>query len=262
MKKIIVFFTFALFLTAGCAAHKQNIRTDEERFVALAKAYNVRDIGGYKTTDGKYVRSGLIYRADELSALSKDDLNKLSTLNIKTYIDFRSKEEEQERPDIKAVSVVKQIRIPVSPGNINDLTELRTDSAKYMMDINKSFVLDFKDEFRQFFEIITDKKNAPVLFHCTAGKDRTGFAAAMILSALGVSRDDIYKDYMLSAEYIKPKFKDMENAEDYGDLLTVKKEYLQAAFDTIESNYGSVEDYLKNELNVDIDKMRKIYTTK
>lgn len=130
-----------------------------------------------------------------------------------------------------------------------------------MESVNRRLVKEAGGIYREFFSLLARCENLPLLFHCTAGKDRTGFAAAMFLSALGVSRDDIFRDYLLSSAGALEKFSALvKTAPQFTSVVTVRREYLEAAFGEIDANFGSVEKYLTKELGVDLDRIRAIFT--
>ena len=113
-----------------------------------------------------------------------------------------------------------------------------------------------QDVYKEFFSILSEKENAPLLFHCSAGKDRTGIAAALLLSALGVDRETVTEDYMLSAEHITKKYEFITREHpELKPLTTVRKEYLETAFRVIDEEFGGIERYLIDNLEVDLDKL-------
>jgi len=137
-------------------------------------------------------------------------------------------------------------------GNLETLME-------YM---NEALVGDRKcvERYREFFRIIQKENDVPVMFHCSAGKDRTGMAAALILYALGVEEDVIMQDYMMSKDFLKDKYSPIVNKyPKTAPMFTAKPEYLQAGINLIKKEFNSVENYLENVLDVDIEKMKKLY---
>jgi protein-tyrosine phosphatase len=122
-------------------------------------------------------------------------------------------------------------------------------------------VNDFQSEYKAFFQLLMDEKNTPLLFHCSAGKDRTGFGAALFLASLGVDKETIIQDYLLSKKYIEEKYSGFVAKNPVLEpLMTVKREYIEAALDLIDKEYGGMGNYLSHYLEVDTLKMRKIYT--
>jgi len=125
---------------------------------------------------------------------------------------------------------------------------------------NKYFITHNQKQYREFFQILMEEENTPLLFHCSAGKDRTGLGAALFLSALGVNREVIYQDYLLTNECLKDKYAVLiESVPLLAPILEARLEYIQAAFDIIDSEYGGTESYLTHYLDADLEKMRSIY---
>ncbi len=234
-----------------------------ERLLPMEGAYNARDLGGYKTINGKKVKWGKVFRSGDLHKLTSEDLTYLSEIPLKTFIDFRDASEISAAPDKKPESVVRTFSLPIISGDLdNDIKKLTPElTPTLLIDVNKSLVRDWQPAYKEFFNILMENKNAPLLFHCSAGKDRTGYAAALFLSALGVDRETIIRDYMLSDEFLKGKYDSIISAYPVlAPLMTVKREYLEAALNLIDKEYGGMDNYLTKNLGVDLKKMREIYT--
>jgi protein-tyrosine phosphatase len=240
--------------------------------IPLEGQSNFRDVGGYNTQDGKLIRQGLLFRSGDLSRLTPKDLAYLNTLGLVEIVDFRTAEESKQAPDRIPASVKAYESIPVAAGELN-MDSLMNGAKnqpdklkKFLVEANQSFVDDSKPQFEEFFRILLSAKG-PLVFHCTAGKDRTGFATALFYEAMGVHRDIIVDDYMASSQFLRPLQQSARHfAKEKGidpmafdPLLTVKPEYLEAAFDLIDKRYGGVEAYLKSELKVDVTKLRAKY---
>lgn len=234
---------------------------DKTRVVSLEGAYNVRDMGGFKTSHGGVVRRGLIFRSDELSRLTDADVTALSNIGIKTIVDFRSKMEIVSFED-RCPHEAKILDLSIDNGDLSKVVDNVDDETgpKLMCEVNRFFVREHTQVFSCFFELMTSGKDIPLLFHCAAGKDRTGFAAAMFLSSLGVSREDIFRDYMLSIDGTKKKYSDyLKEKPQRTSIFMPRLEYLTAAYEEIESGFGTVDNYLVKSLGVDSDKMRRIF---
>lgn len=234
---------------------------DRSREVRLDGAHNARDLGGFKTSDGGTVRRGLVFRSDELSRLTDRDLAALSEIGIKTVVDFRSREEMTHFAD-KCPSRTRLLGLSIDSGDLAGVVDEVNDETgpKLMREVNRSLVRRHADVYSDFFSLLTSGADIPLLFHCAAGKDRTGFAAAMFLASLGVSRGDIMRDYMLSVEGAVKKYGAfLEREPQRSSIVIVRPEYLEAAFDEIEAGFGTVESYLTEGLGVDLDKMREIF---
>ena len=225
-------------------------------------AYNMRDLGGYANAFGKTVKYGKLFRSDDLTALTSEDLDYLSRLPLRMVIDFRSKQETTSSIDRLPQTVSKRIELPIAAGDISTLNFTNVASPEeFMKSMYANVIRNYQPMLVSFFELLLDKKETPLLFHCTAGKDRTGIAAALFLSAMMVDREMIMKDYMLSAEFLKDKYAAIvKRYPELEVMLTVKEEYLLEAFKVIDEEYEGIENYLVNHLNVDCANLRLLYT--
>ncbi|MFR9165664.1 MAG: tyrosine-protein phosphatase [Dysgonomonas sp.] len=228
--------------------------------------YNFRDLGGIRNKDGKYVKWGVFFRTDDLSNLTEGDLNYLSSIPITSVVDFRTKAEIASAPDKLPASVKNYYELNISPGNLDindtklDLSKIKTDSI--MIEMNKAFVCDTAiiNTYRKFFTLLQNENNLSLIFHCSAGKDRTGMGAALILFALGVDEETVIKDYMLSNTYLSGKYdKLMKENPALEPMFTVRPEYLQTSIDIMKNDYGGIDNYLEKELGVNIKAFREKY---
>ncbi|MFK7977560.1 MAG: tyrosine-protein phosphatase [Halioglobus sp.] len=242
---------------------------------------NFRDLGGYKTTDGRQVKWGVLYRSGTLHGASRSDLKALEKLNLRTLVDFRSSMEKQEEPDTLPNPVpFDVVYIPtLDDGNKALAGEIkeRVESGDFdgfdpnatMIDANRQFATQFVPQYRQFMETVQRGNGAPILWHCTAGKDRAGFASAIVLRLLGVPQDVVMQDYMASKEHalnarasqirILRLLKGDEAADKLSILLGVEEAWLAAAFDEIDIQYGSFDNYAREALELtaaDIEALR------
>ena len=272
MKKILL----SLFILVGIIPINAQIADSSIREIKLQGAVNFRDIGGYKTQDGKTVKTGLLYRSAALNTLSDDDLSKLASLHIKYDFDFRGPYEVKTAPD-KIPAGTLRISLPAGSENIGDSNYMK-NMGKYMK--SDSFLVSFytnlnpfKDRYTPLFDsLLANKSVSPILFHCTAGKDRTGIAAALILYALGVDETTIFNDYEATnyyrrnentkaiAQMIKYYGMDEQTA---ASMMGAKREYIQSTFFTIKAGYGSIENYLDKVMGLNAQKikqLRKLYT--
>jgi protein-tyrosine phosphatase len=130
------------------------------------------------------------------------------------------------------------------------------------MDLNRSLVSDseYINCYRNYFALLNNESDVPLLFHCSAGKDRTGMAATLTLYALGVDEQTIMEDYMLSNTFLGDKYASyIAQYPNLGTMFQVRPDYINAGIEAIRSQYGSVENYLTSVLNVDIEKLRAKY---
>jgi protein-tyrosine phosphatase len=252
------------------------IADSSTREVKLQGAVNFRDLGGYATKSGKKVKMNVLFRTAALNSLTDADLTKIAGLQIKYDFDFRGPFEVKTAPD-KIPTGTTRISLPAGSENIGDSNYMKNmgrylKSDSFMMSFY-TVLTPFKDRYKPLFDsLITNTKSSPILFHCTAGKDRTGIAAALILYALGVKEQTIFEDYE-ATNYYRRK----ENAKSiaqmtkyYGldekiasNLMGAKKEYIAATFSTIKGKYGTIDAYLEKELGLTQQKikiLRALYT--
>lgn len=241
-------------------------------------AYNFRDIGGKSTTDGRRVRTGSLFRADELSGLSVADLERLERLRITTVVDFRGVAEKEgagllpAAPNRLPERVARAVELPIEAGAIFSADILQgvmagsvteAELANLMMETYRQLVSqdDYLTQLRAFFALL-QHNDAPLVYHCSAGKDRTGVVTMLILSALGVARNAIVEDYMLSNRLLAGKYdRYVQMFPVIRPLVTVAPEYLGAAYQQIEATHNSIENFLVEILAVDLHRMRESYTS-
>ena len=248
--------------------HKDNIayQSEDHRKIVLDGTSNTRELGGYKTEDGRSLKWGVLYRSDKLSELTDADQEYLLQLGIKRVIDFRSAEEKQNEPD-QLPSTLKYIEMPIeADGAIRPKVEailkgdLNEDVGAILVETNKEFISDFSGVYKGFIESLIENQE-PTLFHCTAGKDRAGFAAALVLLAVGVPEKIVIEDYMKTNKYTEETIQDYINkinlyslgsvdAEILRPLLGVEERFIRAALDEIKQKYGSVENFIRDELKI------------
>ncbi|MDR0982308.1 MAG: tyrosine-protein phosphatase [Culturomica sp.] len=237
-----------------------------ERELPMSGGFNFRDIGGYPTTDGKYVKWGKFIRSGNLNSLNRTDLIYLSSIPITTVADFRGQEEITSNPDNYPSSVKYNyhFNIPKPDFASLDLPNLTPQMAiEIMKGINVKFVTDSACivRYREFFNILQDESKTPVIFHCSGGKDRIGMASALILLALGVDEETVIGDYMLSNNALdNDKYDSLfVKSPILREFLIVKREYIEAGLTAIKSRYGSIENFLRNELFINLEDFRKKY---
>ncbi|GHT53889.1 protein-tyrosine-phosphatase [Spirochaetia bacterium] len=250
-----------------------NNEDENPRLLPMERLFNVRDLGGYPVGDRaarRQVKWGLLFRAGDLNDPSDGDRALLEKKGIRTIVDFRGMGEVTQAPDCKIATVKKTYALPIEAGNMVELSRVGKEvSGEALMEgLYRIMVSDARSQYREFFKILSDKDgtaseaaHAPLLFHCTAGKDRTGLATALILSAIGVDRETIYQDYLLSGVYLKDKYRAwLERDPHLESVLSIRRSYLEAAFARIESDFGGMEHYLGTELGADTALLREFYT--
>jgi protein-tyrosine phosphatase len=227
------------------------------RHFNLAGASNFRDLGGYPAKDGRTVRWRQIFRSNHLGHVTEADIEVLRGLGLKSAFDFRGTEER-----IAAMCGLAEIAVhslPIEPTVVAALrarlaagaTLSSADALEVMQDSYRNYVRYNTQNFRALFAHLLEDR-APLVIHCTAGKDRTGFACALILHTLGVPDDLIAEDYLLTNRfYRRDPAASNDLPEDVKQVLaSVEASFLAAAFDAISADYGDLESYLRDGLGI------------
>ncbi len=237
---------------------------------------NLRDLGGHPTADGGRVRRGLVYRSTDLGRLDGADAAALARLGIRMVVDLRTAGERCELPD-RLLPGAEYVVADVLEGSARmtptDFTRLFEDpraaahtlgegrAATFFVDAYRELVRleSARAGYRRLFTSLADSRRQPVLFHCTTGKDRTGWAAAALLLFLGVPMAAVMDDYLLSGPRLAPVLEPFVTAfaARGGDpallrpLLEVRPAYLEAALDEVARTYGTMEAYVAVGLGLD-----------
>jgi protein-tyrosine phosphatase len=233
---------------------------------------NFRDLGGIPTTDGQRIKPGLLFRSGDLFSLSDEDLLILETMKLAMVIDLRAGREIERRPDKKIATVKETIHI--------DIHDAARDKAEKFLEDNDAKGLEtvligdyirmvelHQADFKNFLNILAHTENLPLVYHCAAGKDRTGMATVFLLTALGVGPDNIWDDYMATNKFsgpytekiIKKVTETGMNGEILRPLLEVRKEYLEAALNLIDQKFGGLQNFVENILEADSARLRDKY---
>jgi protein-tyrosine phosphatase len=240
-----------------------------ERLIALEGALNWRDLGGYPTADGHVTRWDRLYRADGLDQLTDADLDVIADLGIKLVIDFRVDREVDENPSrLPDHPELRRQRLPIGGDEVEGRSiletikagDLRTYTIQEMAEVYERLLEAAALNFGEVIIHAADPANHPMVFHCTAGKDRTGLMAMLLLGALGVSDDDIVADYELTTHYRSNKRlailgPELEKAgvdiEAVRPFLTAQAPVMAATIEALKVRYGSIEGYLVHEAEID-----------
>jgi len=228
--------------------------------IHLENASNLRDLGGWPTSEGGRVRAGLIFRAPALLQLSDKDRATLADLGIRTVCDLRGQSEGTSRP--VRIAGARHEHFPIEPsvgGSLRDI--LRTGIATgdttpdhmmaLMRDAYQAYALQSFTQYRSLFALMLADEGVPLVFHCAAGKDRTGFGAALILTALGVGWDDVVADYLATNRLWRRESAVFDMDQPLKDvLLSAHTGLLVAAFAAIKGAYGSVDAYLEQAIGL------------
>lgn len=253
------------------AAQSNSDRT--ERSLGIEGSPNFRDAGGY-ACDGGRLHWGKLFRSGHLASLGEADQARLASLGLELVLDLRRADERESEPSClpPAVEVYDANITPGSQASAiySDSTQLGGAEAMYrfMCDINAEFVRSQTDIYRGVFGAVLASDAQRVLFHCSAGKDRTGFAVAMLHLALGVSADDIEADYLLSGRYYLPEQHmprlrrkyavDHLSDADLLPMMTTDFAYLHAALDAIDADWDSRDLYLSDGLGLGEHERREL----
>ena len=222
----------------------------------LSGAANFRDLGGYAGLDGRRVRARRLFRSDHLGALTADDAQRMRGLRVARVLDLRGVNERAAQPC--AVSEVTVHSLSIEPTIVQRIAGLvsvgerltQQDVGALMQETYRGFVRNSTHRFAELFEHMLREDDTALVFHCTAGKDRTGFAAALIHLSLGVSYEDTLRDYMLTNERQSRQLPSWQGLtpELVEPLYWVRPAFLEASFDAIREDYGGVDAYLREGL--------------
>lgn len=228
------------------------------RVLPLAGATNFRDLGGYAGTDGRRVRWRRLFRSDHLAELTAADTAALAALGLGSAVDFRGQQERAAMP--YALPGVRQLALSIEPSVIQRMDAMAAAgrvrdaamAADAMRDLYVRLVDHAPGRFAALFTHLLET-DAPVVFHCTAGKDRTGVAAALLLRALGVQRDEVVHDFLLTrVHYRRPERTNGTLPPEVLEVLwNVQEDFLEAAFDRIDAAHGGIDRYLHERIGLD-----------
>jgi protein-tyrosine phosphatase len=227
------------------------------RSLNLTGATNFRDLGGYVGQEGRSVRWRRLFRSDHLAALTPTDLAQLASLGLTRVCDFRGEAEREPfaciLPNVAVHSLAIEPTVVQRMKEILDAGQSLTagDTVLLMKQTYRAFVTDNSPRFAALFAHLLES-DAPLVFHCTAGKDRTGFAAALILLALGVPRAVVMQDYLLTNQLFRmPRpSSELASREVLDVLWRVQEGFLEAAFSAVEEDFGDLTSYLQQALGV------------
>jgi len=246
------------------------------RHIALDGAVNVRDIGGYRSVHGPEVVRSRLFRGDSLSQLTSADVERLDRLGLRTVIDFRTPGEVLLGGDDRLPYGVEFAHLPVSGGDLGAIYELVASGdheqqrrelgdgrgASFMAEMNRGFVSDARqrEAFGAALRLLCAPGRLPLLYHCTGGKDRAGWMTAIVLTALGVPRELVLRDYLLSNDLHRTGYQKLRSdlvkigiVTDPGlirPFLEQSATFLGAAFEEADRRYGSFGRFLAYGLEV------------
>lgn len=270
---------------ATSASRHHQLPTETIRQIPLQGAVNVRDIGGYRTWTGGQVRQGLVYRSDTLGKLTAADVTSVAGLGLTKVVDFRIPMEVQYDGADKLPAGLTSTSRSISDlglygtliGAIGSGDPVKQEqmlgggrAEAYMRDIYRTFVTspDSRAQFATTLREIADGKQGPILYHCSSGKDRTGWMSYVLLRALAVPQDAAERDYLASNTFrgaydaqVRAGLKQsgrMQNPDLLIPLQEVRQDYLAAATTQMEADYGSFYGYLTQGLGLDLKTLAKL----
>jgi protein-tyrosine phosphatase len=234
------------------------MQPEVDRHLEFETVFNFRDLGGYVGADRRTVRWRTLFRADGLHRLSAPDLVRLAELGVRTVLDLRTRIELDERGRIgDAGGTTERIEVhyhhlPVIERVWDGSPEDEPEPSRFLADRYLDMLEEGRAALGQALTTIADADTAPLVFHCAAGKDRTGVLAALTLSLLGVSDGDIVRDYGLSriamgrmVEWLRVKYP--ERVEQMADqpkaFLDAPEDAMRMFLDDLRRRYGSAETY-------------------
>lgn len=246
---------------------------------------NMRDLGGMEGADGKHIREGCLIRSQQLNNASEEDIALLEKLPLRKIIDFRNAQEAEEKPD-STFKNCSYMNLPIldGPSAVSwesnksdtrteiDVAKKKTKSgAEQVCEVYRNFVRTplAREQYSRFLQEIINAEDGAVLWHCTLGKDRCGWASVLVEAVLGVCQEDIVADYMYSNKCLKNEIVKMLpilqkllaklHMKDAGTApMEAREEYIMAAFDEIEKLYGSMESFLEKGLGIDASMRQKL----
>ncbi len=252
-----------------------NGRVISERRLPLQGAVNFRDLGGYSARAGKRIKWGKIFRSDHLSSLTDRDMTFLNGMRIHRVYDFRTSAEAQRRPDrFPADGPGKYLHLPIDHLKFDPTTifqKLKRGDTGWLTreSLIEGYILNIEKSasvWGELFRCLADPAQLPLVFHCTGGKDRTGTCAALILLALGVSEKTVIYDHGLSNTYIRDVVEGIYarfastgvDRKKIAPYFSAPRYCIEAMLAHLHEKYGSAVDYLKSEVGVSEEMLKRI----
>ena len=228
--------------------------------VPLEGGSNFRDLGGYATADGRTVRRNAVFRSAHLGGLTDADRAALARLGVRTIVDLRGVSEAAETPHLIEGLGCKIVAAHIEP-RLNEKLRAAIDQGtatpfvvmQYLTDHYRDYPRRCAPGFRTLFTTLSDGKHRPLVFHCTAGKDRTGFASALLLTLLGVPWDTVLDEYLHTNVVWTGhvgRYPELD-IDTRAAIIEARRPYLEAAFEVVRADYGSPEQFAEKALGLD-----------
>jgi protein-tyrosine phosphatase len=228
--------------------------------VPLSGGSNFRDLGGYRTKDGQTVRRHAVFRSAHLGGLTDEDRAALGRLGVRTIVDLRGVSEAAETPHLVDGVGCRIVGAHIEPAvgdRIRNAVATGTATPHFMMELFTGHYRDYPHRcapgFRTLFATLSDGTHRPLVFHCTAGKDRTGFASAMLLTLLGVPWDTVMDDYLRTNDLWTGhigRYPELD-IDTRAAIIEARTPYLEAAFDVVRKDFGGPEVFAEKALGLD-----------
>lgn len=241
--------------------------------ITLAGAPNFRDLGGYRTADGRVVRRGRVFRSGDLAKLTDEDLGRLEDLGIRTVVDLRLEFEVGVFGRDRLPRGASYRSLPIIAGGMDPAAHeaLKAGDLAALPDLveaNRGFIRDNTSELGELLTMLSEPANLPLVFHCIGGKDRSGVVSAVVLSALGVPWETVREDYLRTNDRFRDRVEEqlalLARTTRYGNRVGLREEMLSAArrFFVLEPGYidaardemiamsGSIDGYVRDALGV------------
>ncbi|MGV8907036.1 MAG: tyrosine-protein phosphatase [Acetobacterium sp.] len=267
----------------------ENTVTQEGQTIGLTGVSNARQLGGYITTDGSKIKDGVLLRTGQLSGATNEDITTLTEkYHLAEIIDFRTTAEIEKVPELAIVGVTEE-RIPIidesSPAYSVNTAQVSGDAIDHgITEVENGTISDKmyielvtdpygQNAYHEFFQKLLAHEDGAFLFHCTGGKDRTGVATVLLLTALGVDRNTIIEDFTLTNDFnaktidyvvseAEKRTTDAQTIEGMTAVAGVNQSYMEKMLDTIDEKYGSMNSFLKEAIGLtdkDITKLQDLY---
>lgn len=228
--------------------------------VPLEGGSNFRDLGGHRTRDGRRVKSGAVFRSAHLGTLTDADRAAIGKLGVRTIVDLRGVNEAAETPHAIGGLACRVVGAHIEPGvgeKIRGAVANGSATPFVMMGFLTDHYRDYPRRcapgFRTLFKTLSDGTHRPLVFHCTAGKDRTGFASALLLTLLGVPWQTVIEDYLRTNELCTGhvgRYPELD-IDTRAAIVEARTPYLEAAFEVVRGDFGGAEAFAERALGLD-----------
>ena len=245
----------------------KTFKNPSDRFLKIPGSINFRDFGGYINAEGRQISTGKLFRCGNMSEILPDAFDDFANLKISAICDLRSHEETKTSPTPSGYPFESRVHLPIWPGSSvqfqtkfmeSEEEPKEEDFREFMINVTKEIALDHMDVYSKFLDLLLNTPGG-FLFHCSAGKDRTGIGGALILHALGVEKKVILEDYLLSNKSVELLARTRARLRENGIEKKLPAEaresivrifsgvepiYLNSAFEAIEKVYGDLDNYM------------------